>query len=111
MPGDVPAPYDRGRFNRALITNALLDTFNIVLLAVVLIAGLVLGIFAYLLPVAVVLYLAGAARTYFDEDVANRVLERERAGRRRRLEAGRVKRKPEEFAPAIGGAHGGGRGR
>src|SRR4051794_27239320 len=102
MPGDVPAPYDRGRFNRALIANALLDPFNIVLLAVVLIAGLVLGIFAYLLPVAVVLYLAGTARTYFDEDVANRVLERERAGRRRRLESGRAKRKPEEFAPAIG---------
>ena len=42
----VPAPYDRGRFNRALITNALLDPFNVVLLAVVLIAGILLGLFA-----------------------------------------------------------------
>src|SRR4051812_41969715 len=100
MPAQVPAPYDRGRYNRALIANALLDPFNIVLLAVVLIAGLVLGIFAYTLPVAAVLYLAGAARTYFDEDVANRVLERERGQRRRHLETGRAAR-AEEFAPQI----------
>jgi hypothetical protein len=96
-----PAPYDRGRFNRALIANALLDPFNVVLLAVVLIAGILLGIFAYTLPVGLVLYLAGAARTYFDEDVANKVLERERAEHRKRLEAGRAKVKPEDFAPAI----------
>ena len=76
----APAPYDRGRFNRALIANALLDPFNIVLLAVVLIAGILLGVLAFTLPVAAVLYLAGAARTYFDEDVANKVLERERGG-------------------------------
>jgi hypothetical protein len=96
-----PAPYDRGRFNRALIANALLDPFNVVLLAVVLIAGILLGIFAYTLPVGLVLYLTGAARTYFDEDVANKVLERERAEHRKRLEAGRAKVKPEDFAPAI----------
>src|SRR3954468_20209265 len=101
MPADVPAPYDRGRYNRALITNALLDPFNVVLLAVVLIAGLVLGIFVYTLPVAAVLYVAGAARTYFDEDVANRVLERERGQRRRSVEAGRATRRPEDFAPQI----------
>ncbi|MEA2135526.1 MAG: hypothetical protein QOC68_3435 [Solirubrobacteraceae bacterium] len=97
----VPAPYDRGRYNRALIVNALLDPFNVVLLAVVLIAGIVLGLFAYTLPVAAVLYLAGAARTYFDEDAANKVLERERAGHRNRLEAGRVISRPEDFAPPI----------
>ena len=74
----VPAPYDRGRFNRALIANALLDPFNVVLLAVVLIAGIVLGALAYTLPVAAVVYLAGAARTYFDEDAANKVLGRDR---------------------------------
>ena len=98
----APAPYDRARYNRALIANALLDPFNVVLLAVVLIAGIVLGIFTWMLPVAAVIYLAGAARTYFDEDVANRVLERERAQRRERLEAGRTTRRPEDFAPAIG---------
>jgi hypothetical protein len=99
---DPPVPYDRGRFNRALITNALLDPFNVVLLAVVLIAGILLGVVAYTLPVALVVYLAGAARTYFDEDVANKVLAREKAERRKRLEAGRKVRKPEDFAPPIG---------
>jgi hypothetical protein len=96
-----PAPYDRGRFNRALIANALIDPFNVVLLAVVLIAGILLGVFAYTLPVAAVVYLAGAARTYFDEDVANKVLARERAEHRKRLEAGRAVVRPEDFAPPI----------
>ena len=95
------APYDRGRFNRALIANALLDPFNVVLLALVLIAGILLGVVVYTIPVAVVVYLAGAARTYFDEDVANKVLERERAQHRKRIEAGRAVVKPEDFAPPI----------
>ena len=99
---DPPAPYDRGRFNRALITNALLDPFNVVLLAVVLIAGILLGVVAYTLPVALLVYLAGAARTYFDEDVANKVLAREKAERRKRIEAGRTVRRPQDFAPQIG---------
>ena len=40
----APAPYDRARYNRALIANALLDPFNVVLLAVVLIVGILLAI-------------------------------------------------------------------
>ena len=97
----VPAPYDRGRFNRALVANALLDPFNVVLLAVVLIAGILIGHFALTLPVAAALYLAGAVRTYFDEDVANKVLERERAEHRKQLAAGRVIRNPAAFGPPI----------
>jgi DNA repair exonuclease SbcCD ATPase subunit len=97
----APAPYDRERFNRALIFNALLDPFNVVLLAVVLIAGILLGIFAYALPIGAVLYLAGAVRTYFDEDAANKVLTRERAEHRKRIESGRAVVKPEDFAPPI----------
>ena len=97
----VPEPYDRARFNRALIANALLDPFNIVLFAVVLIAGILLGIFAFALPIGVVLYLAGAARTYFDEDAANKVLAREKAEHRKQVEAGRAKVMPEDFAPPI----------
>ena len=42
-------------------------------------------------PAAAVVYLAGAARAYFDEDVANKVLERERAKRRGQLERGRTR--------------------
>jgi chromosome segregation ATPase len=95
----VLAPYDRGRFNRALIANALLDPFNIVLLAGMLIAAILLT--TWLVPVAAGVYLAGVARTYFDEDAANKVLERERAEHRKKLEAGRVVLKPQDFAPPI----------
>ena len=98
----APAPYDRGRFNRALIANALLDPFNVVLLSVVLIAGILLGVFVFTLPVAAALYLAGAARTYFDEDVANKVLERERGEHRKQVAAGRVVLRAQDFAPPIG---------
>jgi hypothetical protein len=97
----APEPYDRARFNRALIANALLDPFNVVLLALVLIAGILLGVLAYALPIGAALYLAGAVRTYFDEDAANKVLERERAEHRKQVEAGRAKVKPEDFAPPI----------
>jgi hypothetical protein len=68
---------------------------------VVLIVGILLGIFAYALPIGAVLYLAGAVRTYFDEDAANKVLAREKASHRKQVEAGRAKVKPEDFAPPI----------
>jgi hypothetical protein len=97
----APAPYDRARFNRALIANALLDPFNVVLLAVVLIVGILLGILAYALPIGAALYFAGAVRTYFDEDAANKVLAREKASHRKQVEAGRAKVDPEDFAPPI----------
>ena len=71
------------------------------LLAVVLIVGILLGTFVYALPIGAALYLAGAARPRFDEDAANKVLERERASHRKQVEAGRAKVKPEDFAPPI----------
>lgn len=95
-------PYTRGQFNRALIVNAATDTFNVVLLAAVLIAGILLGALVYVLPVAAIAYLAGVARTYLDEDVASRVLERERTQRRPSLEGGRRRARPEDFDPQIG---------
>ena len=75
-------PYSRGEFNRALLVNALLSPFNVLLLAAVLIAGIVLGVLAPTLPVAAFVYALAVARTYFDEDVADKVLARERAERR-----------------------------
>ena len=96
-------PYSRGDFNRALILNALLDPFAIVLLTVVCVAGILLGALGILLPVGLVLYGAAAARTYFDEDVANRVLERERGKRREALESGEKRIDPATLAPPIGG--------
>jgi chromosome segregation ATPase len=92
-------PYSRGQYNRALIANALLSPFNVVLLALMLIAGIVLGVLVPVLPVAVIVYLAAAARTYFDDDVANQVLEREKAKRRAALSSGRAKLPP--LAPPI----------
>jgi hypothetical protein len=94
-------PYSRGEYNRALIANALLAPFNIVLLAVILIVGILVGILVPLLPVAVVVYLAGAARTYFDDDAAQKVLERERT-RHSSSASGRAKvLPPERLAPPI----------
>jgi hypothetical protein len=79
-------PYTRGEFNRALVTNALLRPFNVVLLAAMLAAGLLLDILLPLLPVALVVYGIAAARTYFDEEQADKVLARERRERRKELE-------------------------
>lgn len=92
-------PYSRGEYNRALIANALLAPFNVVLLAVMLIAGILLGILVPVLPVAAVVYLAAAARTYFDHDAANEVLERERAKHHKGIGARRTP--PEDLAPEI----------
>ena len=50
-----------------------------------------------------VLYAAAAARTYFDEDVANRVLERERVKRREALESGEKRVDPATLAPPMAG--------
>jgi chromosome segregation ATPase len=83
-------PYGRGEFNRALIANALLSPFNVLVLAGVLVAGLLLDALLPLLPVAIVVYGIAAARTYFDEDEANKVLTRERSQRRTALERGRL---------------------
>jgi chromosome segregation ATPase len=92
-------PYSRGEFNRALIANALLSPFNVVLLALMLVAGLLLDVFVFVLPVAAVVYGIAAARTYFDEDEANKVLERERGRRRKAIEKGRLN--PAALAPPI----------
>ena len=89
-PGREPRPYSRSEYNRALVLNALTQPFNVCLLASVVIAGLLLDLFLPLLAVGLVLYGIAVARTYFDEDEAQEVLERERARRRGELEAGRL---------------------
>jgi hypothetical protein len=83
-------PYGRSEYNRALVLNALTQPFNVVLLTSVAIAGVLLDLLLPLLVVGLVLYGIAVARTYFDEDEANEVLERERARRRGALEAGRL---------------------
>jgi chromosome segregation ATPase len=89
MPGEM-RPYSRSEFNRALVVNALTQPFNVVLLAGIVIAGLLLNQLLPVLVVGLVVYGIAVARTYFDEDEANKVLEREREQRRERLEASRL---------------------
>jgi chromosome segregation ATPase len=96
---DELRPYSRSEFNRALVLNALLQPFNVVLLASVAIAGLLLDVFLPVLAVGLVIYGIAAARTYFDDDEAQEVLTRERAKRRGALEARRLD--PGELAPPI----------
>ena len=96
---DELRPYSRSEYNRALVLNALLQPFNVCLLASVAIAGLLLDLFLPVLAVGLVVYGIAAARTYFDDDEAQQVLERERGKRRGALEAGRMD--PGELAPPI----------
>ena len=97
---DAPRrPYSRSEYNRALLRNALLTPFAVILLAAVLIAGILLDLVVPLLPVALVVYGLAAGRTYFDDDVATKVLERERGSRREQLERKRVD--PNTLAPPI----------
>jgi hypothetical protein len=85
-------PYSRGEFTRALVLNALLDPFNVALLAAMLVAGIALGTLSILGPVAALVYLGAAGRTFFDEKSADKVLERERAKRKGALESGKKKK-------------------
>jgi chromosome segregation ATPase len=73
----------------------------VLLLAAMLIAGLLLDVFLPVLAVGLVVYGIAAARTYFDEDEANKVLERERVKRRKELERPSVDLSL--LAPEIGG--------
>ena len=98
MPDEL-RPYSRSDYNRALVLNALTQPFNVVLLASVAIAGLLLDLFLPVLAVGLVVYGIAAARTYFDEQEAQKVLTRERAKRRGALEAGRLD--PGQLAPPI----------
>jgi chromosome segregation ATPase len=96
---EVQRPYSRSDYNRALVRNALLSPFPVLLFATLVAAGIVLGLFLPVLLVAIVAYGAAAARTYFDQDVANKVLEGERSKRRKTLEKGRLD--PSTMAPPI----------
>jgi chromosome segregation ATPase len=100
MPDEL-RPYSRSDYNRALVLNALTQPFNVALLASVAIAGLLLDLFLPVLAVGIVIYGIAAARTYFDEEEAHKVLTREREKRRGALEAGRLD--PDQLAPPIAG--------
>ena len=91
----------RGGHKRALVRNALIDPFNLAILAGMLVAGLALGVLALILPIAVAVYGLAAARTYFDADAQSKVLEAERSKRRQLLHSGRPVRDASDFSPRI----------
>lgn len=77
-------PYDRRDFAGALAANAATKPFNLALLVVVMGAGVVVGGAVFVsLVVALVVYAIACARTFFDEQEADKVLARERRGRRK----------------------------
>jgi hypothetical protein len=70
--------YGRREHARALVGNALTTPLNVGLAVAVVAAGVIAGAPLWLtLVLAVIVYVAAALRTLFDEDVADRVLERE----------------------------------
>jgi hypothetical protein len=81
-------PYTRADYRRALVLNAMTDSLSVAAAAVILIAGILFGALALAVPLAIVVYAGGAARAFFDDETAARVLERERANRHGALEAG-----------------------
>jgi hypothetical protein len=75
-------PYDRRDFAGALAANAAAKPFNLAVLVVTMGAAVVVGgpVIVALL-VALVVYAIACARTFFDEEEADKVLSRERRGR------------------------------
>jgi hypothetical protein len=101
---DLPdRPYSRQEFAGALVANAAAKPFNLALLVIVIGGGLAVGAGLPLaLIVGLVVYLAATARTFFDDEEADRVLAGVRADRRAELDKGRARLDPGTLAPAIG---------
>ncbi len=94
-------PYRRNEFAGALAANAAAKPFNVGVLVATTAAGvLVGGAIGLVLVVALLVYLVACARTFFDEEEADRVLARERA-ERRQLPTGGKRLGLDELAPPI----------
>jgi hypothetical protein len=100
--GDLDRPLSRGELNRLLIGNALTKPLpNVVVPAAIAAGGLLIGIGALAIAIAVVCWLALAATTYFDGDEAERVADEARARRRRAFERANPRLAPGPLAPPI----------
>ena len=69
----TPAPITRATLQRKLLVNALAKPVNLVVLAALVVAGILLGLLVVAIPVAIVAYLCLVAITFFDADEAQRV--------------------------------------
>jgi hypothetical protein len=94
-------PYTRADYRRALIANAMADSLSVVAAAVILVAGLLFDALALALPLALLVYAGGVARAFFDDETAQKVLERERAKRRRRIDRHGATMSVGELSPGI----------
>src|SRR3954454_22656409 len=97
---DLHRPYSRKDYARALALNAATEPFNVLILAGVVVAGLIIGKVALLVASGLVLYLIAAARTFFDDDEAQKVLAAQRA-KRGSTAAQRPRIDPQALAPPI----------
>ena len=95
-------PYSRQEYAGALVANAVAKPFNVGLaVATIGAASFISGQFLLALVVGVVIYAIASARTFFDEDEAAAVLERERGSRRQALEGARVRVDLATLAPDV----------
>ncbi|MEA2613788.1 MAG: hypothetical protein QOI52_1747, partial [Chloroflexota bacterium] len=95
-------PYPRDEYAGALVANAVAKPFNVGLaVATIAAATFISGQFLLALIVGLVIYAAAAARTFFDEDEAAAVLERERGERKQALASGRVRTDLQTLAPPV----------
>jgi hypothetical protein len=102
MARDLDRPPTRGELNRLLIANALTKPLpNIAVPALIAAGGLVIGIGAFALVIAVVCWIALAAITYFDGDEAQRVAEEARGRRRAAFDKAHPRVLASTLAPPI----------
>lgn len=69
----TPAPVTRAELQRKLAVNALAKPLNLIVLAALIVAGIVLDLVAIAIPIALISYLCLVAITFFDGDEAKRV--------------------------------------
>ena len=95
-------PYSRDEYAGALVANAVAKPFNVGLAVATIAAGTFIGgQFLLALIVGLVIYAIAATRTFFDEDEAQAVLERERGERKQALASGRVRTDLQTLAPPV----------
>jgi serine/threonine-protein kinase len=76
-PSPAPPSASAGHTRGRMLVLALSDPFNVAVLAALVVVGALLGAFALMVPLALVVYAAGVARTYLDPATRGRAAARE----------------------------------
>lgn len=102
MARELDKPPTRGELNRLLIGNALTKPVpNVVVPAAIAVGGLLLGLGAVAVVIAVVCWIALSVATYLDDDEAEQVGAELRARRRKAFEKANPRVLPSALAPPI----------